>query len=311
MSENRRVHFIPPKPVQREKRVGIYCRVSSNSMEQLNSLTNQVSALTRLTALTPNWLLVDTYIDIASGKTGSKRKEFMRTLEDCQAKNIEIIITKNISRFGRDTVEVLESLHKLREHGVRVIFEQEGLDTADTDSELMISIIESIAQAENESRSENIKWGYRRHAAQGTSKLYNRKCYGYENDADGELIIKKDESKNVRLIFELYLRGFSIIGIKRELEKRGIKTPTGKEKWSKRTIDVMLSNEKYIGLVRLLNAGEHQEHYVSENNHPAIISKEQFEAVQAEKKNRSNVVKRKNGVKRKDTKYSSKRNNTE
>jgi len=174
MSENRSVHFIPPRPVQRENRVGIYCRVSSNNMEQLNSLTNQVSALTRLIAATPNWLLVDTYIDIASGKTGSKRKEFMRILEDCQSKNLEIIITKNISRFGRDTVEVLESLNKLREHGVRVIFEQEGLDTADTDSELMISIIESIVQAENESRSENIKWGYRRHAAQGTSKLYNR-----------------------------------------------------------------------------------------------------------------------------------------
>ncbi|MEI3609983.1 recombinase family protein [Pseudogracilibacillus sp. SO10305] len=307
MSENRRVHFIPPRPVQREKRVGIYCRVSSNSMEQLKSLANQVSALTRLTALTPNWLLVDTYIDIASGKFGSKRKEFIRMLEDCQAKNIEIVITKNISRFGRDTVEVLESLNKLKEHGVRVIFEQEGLDTADTDSEMMISIIESIAQAENESRSENIKWGYRRHAAQGTSKLYNRKCYGYENDTDGELIIKEDEAKNVRLIFELYLRGFSIIGIKRELEKRGIKTPTGKENWSKRTIDVMLSNEKYIGVVRLLNAGENQEHYVSENNHPAIISKEQFEAVQEEKKKRSNVVKTEDGVQRKSKKYSSKK----
>jgi len=236
LSENRRVHFIPPRPVQREKLVGIYCRVSSNSMEQLNSLTNLISALTRLTATTPNWLLVDTYIDIASGKSGSKRIEFIRMLEDCQAKNIEIVITKNISRFGRDTVEVLESLNKLKEHGVRVIFEQEGLDTADSDSELMISIIESIAQAENESRSENIKWGYRRHAAQGTSKLYNRKCYDYENDTDGVLIIKEDEAKNVRLIFELYLRGFSIIGIKRELEKRGIKTPTGKENWSKRTI---------------------------------------------------------------------------
>lgn len=222
-------------------------------MEQLNSLTNQVSALTRLTVTTPNWLLVDTYIDVASGKSGSKRKEFNRMLEDCHAKNVEIVITKNISRFGRDTVEVLESLNKLKEHGVRVIFEQEGLDTSDTDSELMISIIESIAQAENESRSENIKWGYRRHAAQGTSKLYNRKCYGYENDTDGELIIKEDEAKNVRLIFELYLGGLSIIGIKRELEKRGIKTPTGKDIWSKRTIDVMLSNEKYIGIVRLLD----------------------------------------------------------
>ncbi|MFL2062104.1 recombinase family protein [Marinilactibacillus psychrotolerans] len=196
---------------------------------------------------------------MASGKAKSNRKAFHRLIKDCEAKNIEIVITKNISRFGRDTVEVLEGLNTLRELGVRVIFELEGLDTADTDSALMISIIESIAQAENESRSENIKWDYRRHAAQGTSKLYNRKCYGYENDTDGVLIIKEDVAKNVRIIFELYLRGFSIIGIKRELEKRGIKTPTGKENWSKRTIDVMLSNEKYIGVVRLLNAGEHQD----------------------------------------------------
>lgn len=307
MPNQRRVHFIPPKPVKRKERVGIYCRVSSNSMEQLNSLTAQVSALTRLTASTPNWLLVDTYIDIASGKAKSNRKAFHRLIKDCEAKNIEIVITKNISRFGRDTVEVLEGLNKLRELGVRVIFEQEVLDTANTDSALMISIIESIAQAENESRSENIKWGYKRHAAQGTSKLYNRKCYGYENDEDGLLVIKDNEARNVRLIFDLYLRGLSIIGIKRELEKRGIKTPTGKEKWSKRTIDVMLSNEKYIGVVRLLNAGEHQEHYVSENNHPAIISKEQFEAVQVEKKKRSNVVKGEDGNRRKSKKYSSRK----
>lgn len=307
MTDQRRVHFIPPNPVKDEKRVGIYCRVSSNSMEQLNSLTTQVSALTRLTASSPNWLLVDTYIDIASGKEKSNLKAFNRLIKDCEAKNIEIVITKNISRFGRDTVEVLEGLNKLKELGVRVVFEQEGLDTADTDSALMISIIESIAQAENESRSENVKWGYKRHAAQGTSKLYNRKCYGYENDEDGLLIIKNEEARYVRLIFDLYLRGLSIIGIKRELERLGIKTPTGKEKWSKRTIDVMLSNEKYVGVVRLLNAGEHQEHYVSENNHPAIISKEQFEAVQMEKKKRSNVVKTGDGVKRKGRKYSSNR----
>lgn len=118
------------------------------------------------------------------------------------------MITKNISRFGRDSVEVLEGLNKLRVLGVRVIFELEGLDRADT---------------------------------------------------DGVMIIKEDVAKNVRIIFELYMRGFSIIGIKRELEKRGIKTPTGKENWSKRTIDVMLSNEKYIGVVRLLNVGEHQD----------------------------------------------------
>ena len=307
MPDQRRVHFIPPKPVKRKERVGIYCRVSSNSMEQLNSLTAQVSALTRLTASTPNWLLADTYIDIASGKAKSNRKAFHRLIKDCESKDLEIVITKNISRFGRDTVEVLKRLNKLRELGIRVIFEQEGLDISDTDSALMISIIESIAQSENESRSENIKWGYKRHAAQGTSKLYNRKCYGYENNEDGLLVIKEEEAENVRFIFELYLRGLSIVGIKRELEKLEIKTPTGKEKWSKRTIDVMLSNEKYIGVVRLLNTGEHQEHYVSENNHPAIILKGQFEAVQLEKKKRSNVVKGNSGTKRKDKKYSSKR----
>lgn len=117
----------------------------------------------------------------------------------------------------------------------------------------MISIIESIAQAENESRSDNIKRGIKQKVAQGTSKIYNRKCYGYENDTDGELIIKEEEAKNVKLIFDLYLQGSSIIGIMKELENRGIKTPTGKDTWSKRTIDVMLSNEKYIGVVRLLD----------------------------------------------------------
>lgn len=138
--------------------------------------------LLRLTAATPQWLLVDVYMDIASSKTGSSRREFARMLEDCQFHNLEIILAKSISRFGRDTVDTLEALNQLKILGIRVIFEQESLDTADTDSDLMISIIESIAQAENESRSENIKWGIKQRAAQGTSKLYNRKCYGYVHD---------------------------------------------------------------------------------------------------------------------------------
>jgi site-specific DNA recombinase len=116
-------------------------------------------------------------------------------LKDCQSRDIEIILTKSISRFGRDTVEILDALNQLRILGVRVIFEQEVLDTADTDNDLMISIIESIAQAENESRSDNIKWGIKQHAAQGTSKLYNRKCYGYYNDEDGNLAIDEKEAK--------------------------------------------------------------------------------------------------------------------
>jgi DNA invertase Pin-like site-specific DNA recombinase len=231
LAENKRIEYIPAKPSKREKRVGIYCRVSTNSVEQLKSLTVQVSALTRLTAVNPKWLLVDVYIDIASSNTGSSRKEFTRMLKDCQSHDLEIIITKSISRFGRDTVEILDALNQLKLLGIRVIFEQEELDTANTESALMISIIESIAQAENESRSDNIKWGIKQHAANGTSKLYNRKCYGYMNANDGSLIINPKEAENVKLIFNMYIQGKSILGIVFELEKMGIKSPTGKGKW--------------------------------------------------------------------------------
>jgi len=259
-----------------------------------------------MTAVNPKWLLVDVYIDIASSKTGSSRKEFTRMLQNCKSHDIEIVLTKSISRFGRDTVEILDALNQLKNLGVRVIFEQEVLDTADTDNDLMISIIESIAQAENESRSENIKWGIKQRAAQGTSKLYNRKCYGYYNDEDGNLAINESEAKNVRLIYNLYLQGKSVLGIVKELERMGIKSPTGKNTWPKRSIEVILSNEKYIGNVRLLDNGKHSSYYLSEDNNPAIISKETFHAVQIEKQHRSNVIKCEDGVQRKSRKYSSK-----
>ncbi len=168
-------------------------------------------------------------IDIASSKTGSSRKEFLRMLQDCKSRDIEIILTRSISRFGRDTVEILDALNQLRVLGVRVILEQEVLDTADTDNDLMISIIEVIAQAEDESRSDNIKWGIKQRAAQGTSTLYNRKCYGYYNNEDGNLAIDEKEAKNVRMIFNLYLQGKSVLCIVKELERLGIKSPTGKE----------------------------------------------------------------------------------
>lgn len=306
MQENSKIHFIPPVP-KREKRVGIYCRVSTNSAEQLQSLTAQVSHLTRLTAAMPQWLLSDVYMDVATSKTGSSRKEFNRMLDDCRSNKLEIVLTKSISKFCRDTVEILDALHQLKQLGVRVIFEQEELDTANTDSDLMISIIESLAQAENESRSENIKWGIKQRAASGTSKLYDRKCYGYKPDKDGKLIIDEQKAENVKLIFDLYLSGQSVIGIIKELEKRRILSPTGKEKWCKRTIDVRLSNEKYTGDVRLLKSGKSEVQYLSLDNNPAIIAKEVFEAVQIEKARRSNVIKSECGNQRKSKKFSSKK----
>ncbi len=308
MPNNPKVHYIPANPPKREKRVGIYCRVSTNSMEQLQSLIAQVSHLTRLTATVPQWLLSDVYMDIATSKTGSSRKEFNRMLEDCKSHKLEIVITKDASRFGRDTVEVLDAFNQLKALGVRVIFEGNSLDTANTDSDLMVAVMESIAQAENESRSENIKMGIKYRAAAGTSKLYDRKCYGYKHDENGHLVIDEEKAKNVKLIFDLYLSGQSVVGIIKELEKRKILSPTGKAKWCKRTIDVMLSNEKYTGNVELLKSSKSEVHYLASGNNPAIISKEVFEEVQIEKTWRSNVVRDENGtVKRKDSKYSSKK----
>ena len=144
--------------------------------------------------------------------------------------------------------------------------------------------MESIAQAENESRSENIKWGIKQRAAAGTSKLYDRKCYGYKHDEDGHLVIDEETARNVKLIYDMYLNGQSVVGIIKELENRKILSPTGKEKWCKRTIDVMLSNEKYTGDVELLKSGKSEVHYLASGNNPAIISKKTFEAVQMEKR---------------------------
>lgn len=188
-----------------------------------------------------------------------------------------------------------------------MIFEGNSLDTANTNSDLMVAVMESIAQAENESRSENIRMGIKYRAAAGTSKLYDRKCYGYKHDEEGHLVIDEEKAKNVKLIFDLYLNGQSVVGIIKELEKQKILSPTGKEKWCKRTIDVMLSNEKYTGDVELLKSGKSEVHYLASGNNPAIISKEVFEAVQMEKIRRSNVVKDGNERKRKSSKYSSKK----
>ena len=275
-------------------------------MEQFQSLTAQVSHLTRLTATVPQWLLSDVYMDIATSKTGSSRKEFNRMLEDCKSHKLEIVITKDVSRFGRDTVEVLDAFNKLKALGVRVIFEGNSLDTANTNSDLMVSVIESIAQAENESRSENIKWGIKQRAAAGTSKLYDRKCYGYKHNENGHLVIDEETAKNVKLIYDLYLSGQSVIGIIKELAKRKILSPKGKENWNKRSIEWILSNEKYTGNVELLKSSKSGVHYLASGSHPAIISKEVFEAVQMEKGRRSNVIKYGNERKRKSEKYNSK-----
>lgn len=303
----KKIHYIPAIPGRLENKVAIYCRVSTNDTEQLNSLTNQISALTRMVATVDQWRLVDVYIDIASAKSKSPRKDFSRMIDDCKKNKVDIVITKSLSRFGRDTIDTLEALKELRESNIRVIFEQENLDTAETDSALMISIVESFAQAENESRSQNIRWGIKERASKGTSKLYDRKCYGYNHNEEGKLVINSDESKVVEKIFNWYLSGKSVLGILKELENQEIKSPNGKDKWCKRTIDVMLSNEKYVGRARLLDSVSGDVEYLVEENNPPIISTNTFNRVQEEKKKRSNIIKNEDETVRKEKKYSSKK----
>lgn len=304
---NSKIWYIPARNDRLEKKVGIYCRVSTAEKEQLYSLAEQISALTRAVANVSQWRLADVFIDIASAKGDIPRREFERLMKECEAHNISVVLTKSISRFGRDTVETLTAINKLNAAGVRVIFEHENLDTDEVDSDLMISVMESLAQAENESRSENIRMGLAMRAANGTSGLYKRKLYGYTKNINGELVIDEEQAKNVRDIFRWYLDGASVLGIIKKLYDAGILSPTGKEKWNKRTIETMLSNEKYTGTVTLLDSATQEYEYQMKECIPPIITENEFRAVQEEKKKRSNIVTDDEGTHRSSKKYSSKK----
>lgn len=290
-----------------EKKVGIYCRVSTNEKEQLYSLAAQVSALTRAVANVSQWLLADVFIDVASAKGDVPRREFERMLKECEEHNISVVLTKSISRFGRDTVDALSAINRLKTAGVRIIFTEENLDTDEVNSDLLISVLESFAQAENESRSENIRMGLAMRAANGMSGLYKRKLYGYAKNSDGELVIDETQAKIVRDIFRWYLDGASVLGIIKKLYAAGIFSPTGKERWNKRTVETMLSNEKYTGTVTLLDSATQEYAYQMKECIPPIITESEFRAVQEEKKTRSNIVIDDDGTHRSSKKYSSKK----
>ena len=304
-----KVRVIPANTNEPMKHVVIYARVSSNTMDQLESLKAQVSGLTKFISGHNNWKLVDIHIDIASAKKDSSRPAFHQMIEECKAGLTDIVVVKSISRLGRDTVEVLDAINTLRESQVRIIFKQEELDSLTVGSSLLISTVEACTQAENETRSANIKWGIKQRASNGSLGFYRRKCYGYDKDENGNLIINKEQAEVVKLIFDLYLGGKSILGIVEELKDRNIKSPTGKDNWPKHSVEEMLSNEKYIGISAVNVGGEEGQIYKLNNSHPSIIPKEMFDTVQEEKMKRSNIVADENGIHRNTTKYSSKNKN--
>ena len=300
---DRIVQKIPAKPERiRTYRIGIYCRVSSSKQEQLYSMASQVSQLTRMVMQIPNWFLEDIYLDFQSGGNDDRR-ELNRLLRDCRSGELDIIFTKSVSRMGRNTLDLLNIIRELRSIGIRIIFQQEDLDSSKYEDELLITLIEAFAQAESTERSENIRWGLDKRMQDGTSGLYKRKCFGYIKTEDGELAICSEEARTVRLIFQLYLDGNSILSIIKILKSKGIPTPTGKEKWSNQAVVKILTNEKYTGNVilrktvsepfpsrkRKKNNGS-ERMYVVKDVHPKIISTEMFEAVQKERKLRSNIV---------------------
>ncbi|MBS1400192.1 MAG: recombinase family protein [Clostridia bacterium] len=301
-------------------RVAVYCRVSTKSEMQQHRLGAQREYYEKLISSSDKYTLAGIYTDIASGVSKKGRTAFNSLLKACKKKKIDLILTKSISRFARNTLDFLQTIRDLKDWGVDVYFESEQILLSEERSELKMGIYEAVMQEESMSRSRITKWGLSTRFALGESKLANRVCYGYKHDKDGNLTIDEEKAENVKLIFHLYLQGYSLSGISKELKRRGILTPTGKEIWTSLAIDKILCNEKYTGNVLLQktyvpdvlkreqkqNTGE-KEKYLYENNHIWMISAEVFEAVQEERKRRSNLTMNEKGESiRKDKRYSSK-----
>jgi len=269
-------------------------------------------------------VLVDFYIDIRSGSNTSERVAFQQMMEDSTKDKFDMIITKSISRFGRNTVETLDAINKLRAQGIEIYFQNDDIYAKDGKNTFVIEVMEAIAEEENKSRRENIRWGILKGVESGNSKMFNRKCYGYDQNEKGELVINEEEAEVVKLIYDLYSSGYSIVGIQKELKSREIKSPTGREDWSKRTLENILQNEKYTGDVMVMktfnegflntkrkaNRGE-KARYLAIGNNPVIIPKEVFDKVAAIRAERSNVIKDEEGNIRKTTKYSMKKSTQE
>jgi len=284
----------------KQRRVAGYARVSTDSDEQFTSFEAQVEYYTRKIQENPEWEFVRVYTDEGISATNTKKRDgFNAMIADALAGEIDLIITKSVSRFARNTVDTLTTVRKLKDQGIEVFFEKENIYTLDAKGELLITIMSSLAQEESRSISENVAWGKRAKAANGRVYLPYKQFLGYEKGSDGLPQIVESEAETVRMIYKLFLEGKTPSGIARHLERSHILSPGGKEKWQHGTIVSILTNEKYKGdailqktfcadfLTKKIkrNEGELPQYYVS-GSHPAIIAAEVFEEVQLEMKRR-------------------------
>lgn len=323
----RKVTIIPADPIYAQKdirkkalRVAPYCRVSTNSEEQLDSYQAQIEYYTEKIAAQPEWTMVDMFAD--EGKTATstkKRKDFLRMIKACEKGKVDLVITKSVSRFCRNTLDGLDYVRKLKRMGVGVFFEKENVNTLYMDNEMILTFMMSQAQAESESMSGNIRWGHRKNFKDGKVYYHYAGFLGYRKGEDDLPEIDTEEAEIVRRIFSRYLVGHSVAKIIADLEADGIKTVRGHKKWNDGVIRGMLKNEKYIGDALLQktyiadlftrqskkNNGELPQYYVHDC-HPAIIDKLTFQRVQEEMARRSSLRKVSATAKTELAKYSGK-----
>jgi len=284
-------------------RVAAYCRVSTLQEQQETSYEAQVNYYTEKIENNPSWKLAGIYADDGKSATSTKnRSNFQAMIEDCMAGKIDMVITKSISRFARNTVDSLMNIRKLKEKNIAVFFEKEGINTLEGSGELLVTILSSQAQEESRNISENCHWGIVRKFESGKVIVNHSKFLGYTKNKDGNLVIIPEEADLVRRIFRLFLEGNSSYKIKRILEADGILTVTGKTVWQATVIDKMLSNEKYMGDAlmqktytvdfltkkKVINKSIVPQYYI-EDNHEAIIPKELYHRVQEEKARRGAI----------------------
>lgn len=287
-------------------RVAAYCRVSTEEERQLGSFENQIEYFTRLIEEKPGYELVSIYSDEGiSGTSTRHRNGFMTMIKDCEAGKIDLIITKSISRFARNTKDSLDYTRKLKDMGIGIYFEKEGINTIDSSGELLLTLFSCFAQEESRSISENTAWGIRSKFQQGIPHLNITNILGYDKDENGKLVINEEQAAIVRRIYRCYLEGFSLHGIARALNAENIPGVRGNVKWCATTIQRLLENEKYKGdllmqktftanyLTRqhVKNTGQLNQYYIPQN-HPEIIPVEEWEAVQEEIARRRSFVKK-------------------
>ena len=293
-------------------KVAAYCRVSTDSDEQATSYEMQVEHYTEYITKNPEWELVDIYADDGiSGTNTKKREEFNRMIEDCMAGKIDMIITKSISRFARNTLDCLQYIRKLKDKNISVFFEKENINTMDTKGELLLTIMASLAQQESQSLSQNVKMGIQFRYQAGKVQVNHNRFLGYTKDEEGNLIIEPEEAEIIKRIYREYLEGASLKDICDSLMADNILTGAGKEKWIPSTVHKILTNEKYIGDAllqktvttdflekkRRANNGLAPQYYV-EGSHEPIIPKHIFMRVQEELVRRTNLRSGKDGKKK-------------